>query len=53
MALISAYTFEAYQNLLIKRPGIFNILGIDFLIDDQLKVYLLELNYNPSLTRES
>lgn len=37
------------QNKLDPRVGMFDLLGLDFLIDDQLGVWLLECNVNPAL----
>eukprot|EP00162_Nutomonas_longa_P019223 comp30000_c0_seq1/m.63722 comp30000_c0_seq1/g.63722 ORF comp30000_c0_seq1/g.63722 comp30000_c0_seq1/m.63722 type:complete len:102 (+) comp30000_c0_seq1:1-306(+) len=34
-------------------PFCFEIFGLDFLIDQSLKVYLIEMNTNPSLEKDS
>ena len=33
-----------------RRIGCFGLYGFDLLIDDQMKVWLIEINVNPSLT---
>ena len=33
-----------------RRPGCFGLYGCDFMIDEQMKVWLIEINVNPSLT---
>lgn len=35
------------------RTGIFDFLGLDFLIDDELNVWFIEVNVNPALHRNS
>jgi len=37
------------QNRLNKVPGVFELFGCDFLVDSQMKVWLLEVNANPAL----
>lgn len=41
------------QDKLDTRAGIFDFLGLDFLIDTDLNVYLIEVNVNPALHRPS
>ena len=38
---------------LLKHPGVFEIFGMDFLIDDQLNLHFIELNYDPGIVNSS
>ena len=33
-----------------RRVGCFGLYGYDFMIDEQMKVWLIEINVNPALT---
>jgi len=40
---------NACKNKLDKAHGTFDLLGFDFMIDDNMKVWLIEINVNPAL----
>ena len=46
---IITYTIKAGKNKLDKRIGMFELLGVDILVDEQMKPYLLEINTNPAI----
>merc|ERR1712107_171139 len=41
-SLVTVY--EASKGLLERREGFFDLLGVDFMLDDQLGLHLLEVN---------
>uniref|UniRef100_H2ZJA2 Tubulin--tyrosine ligase-like protein 9 n=1 Tax=Ciona savignyi TaxID=51511 RepID=H2ZJA2_CIOSA len=41
--------FQAVRHKLECRLGFFDLIGCDFLVDDQFKITLLEMNCNPAL----
>lgn len=41
---------ESIRMRLKKRVGCFGLFGYDFMIDEQMKVWLIEVNVNPALT---
>ena len=41
---------ESIRMRLKRRAGCFGLYGCDFMIDEQMKVWLIEINVNPSLT---
>ncbi|CAL8107214.1 unnamed protein product [Calicophoron daubneyi] len=43
------HMFLASKNRLATRVGIFELYGLDFLIDQNMKVWLLEANTNPAM----
>lgn len=45
--------FEASRDLLERRRGYFDLLGIDFMLDEDLNPYLLEVNSNPAIWFDS
>lgn len=47
------WIFEASRGLLERRRGFFDLLGADFLLDDDLGLHLLEVNSNPALFFDS
>jgi hypothetical protein len=47
---ILAYTvFRSAQTSLVPKVGLFDLYGLDFMIDESLNVWLLEVNTNPAL----
>ncbi|XP_036918152.1 inactive polyglycylase TTLL10 isoform X2 [Sturnira hondurensis] len=49
MQQIMAHCFLAVKSKLECKLGYFDLIGCDFLIDDNFKVWLLEMNSNPAL----
>ncbi|KAM7542361.1 hypothetical protein Aperf_G00000014310 [Anoplocephala perfoliata] len=49
MRRISTNVFNAVKNELACRIGFFEIYGMDFMIDDDMKVWLIEINSNPAM----
>ncbi|VUZ49066.1 unnamed protein product [Hymenolepis diminuta] len=50
MRKISKRVFAAVKDKLACRMGFFEIFGMDFMIDDNMKVWLIEINTNPAMT---
>merc|ERR1712080_606835 len=46
---ICRLTFESVKDKLERKFGCFELFGFDFLIDDNLNPYLIEINTNPAL----
>ena len=46
---ILAYVLKCGEKKLIKRKGMFDLMGIDILLDENFKPYLLEMNMNPAI----
>lgn len=49
MKLALATVYQASKGLLEQRDGFFDMLGVDFMLDDQLNLHLLEVNSNPAI----
>ncbi|PIO38219.1 hypothetical protein AB205_0160800, partial [Aquarana catesbeiana] len=49
MQQIMIHCFLSVKSKLECRRGFFDLIGCDFLIDDDFKVWLLEMNCNPAL----
>ncbi|XP_065834366.1 protein polyglycylase TTLL10-like [Oscarella lobularis] len=49
MQQIMMKCFHSVRHRLKCRLGFFELLGFDFMIDDDMKVYLIEINVNPAL----
>jgi len=49
MKRILVLTFAAAKNKLMKKKGTYELLGCDFLVSNDLKPYLLEINTNPAM----
>ncbi|KAJ8257708.1 hypothetical protein GJAV_G00188840 [Gymnothorax javanicus] len=49
MQLIMTQCFLAVKAKLERKLGLFDLIGCDFMIDDDFKVWLLEMNSNPAL----
>eukprot|EP00795_Rhopilema_esculentum_P007069 gene7069-12708_t len=41
--------FKAVENKLERKCGYFDLLGFDFMVDDNMNIWLLECNVNPAL----
>eukprot|EP00929_Paragymnodinium_shiwhaense_P058983 TRINITY_DN29527_c0_g1_i1.p1 TRINITY_DN29527_c0_g1~~TRINITY_DN29527_c0_g1_i1.p1 ORF type:complete len:689 (+),score=126.76 TRINITY_DN29527_c0_g1_i1:53-2068(+) len=48
-----AWLFEASREQLQRRNGYFDLLGLDFMVDEDFKLYLLEVNSNPAIWFDS
>ncbi len=49
MREILKYTFACGEKRLQRKGGCFELMGVDFMIDDNFKPYLIEINTNPAL----
>ena len=47
--LIAQHVARAAQRKFIRRRGLFELLGLDFMVDAALKPWLIEVNTNPAL----
>ncbi|VDO61185.1 unnamed protein product [Schistosoma curassoni] len=43
------HVFTTVKNRLAAKIGFFELLGLDFMLDENMKVWLLEINSNPAL----
>lgn len=46
---IIAYVIKTGKEKLVKKNGFYELIGCDFLLDENLKPYLLEMNTNPAI----
>ncbi|XP_053315157.1 protein polyglycylase TTLL10-like [Spea bombifrons] len=53
MQVIMTHCFKTFKSKLACRRGYFDLIGCDFLIDENFQVWLLEMNCNPSLDTSS
>ena len=44
---------KASSNKLLRKHGYFDLLGFDFMLDDANKVYLIEVNTNPAMSKDN
>ncbi|KAI0238489.1 Protein polyglycylase TTLL10 [Lamellibrachia satsuma] len=49
MKLIMLHCFQAVRNHFVSKVGFFELYGFDFLIDNEMNVWLIEINQNPSM----
>ncbi|XP_028848871.1 protein polyglycylase TTLL10 isoform X2 [Denticeps clupeoides] len=49
MQQVIVHCFMAVKTKLERKLGLFDLIGCDFLIDEDFKVWLLEMNCNPAL----
>merc|ERR1719217_640243 len=47
------WLFEASKDQLQRRGGYFDLLGLDFMVDEDFKLHLLEVNSNPAIWFDS
>lgn len=50
MQSIMMWCYHAGRRKLDRRTGFFDLLGFDFLVDENMQVWLIEINDNPSLS---
>lgn len=50
---IMTQVLKSIEGKIDPRMGIFDFLGLDFLIDEELNVWFIETNVNPALHRNS
>lgn len=48
-----SHLFRASQGMLERKPGYFDLLGLDFMLDESLQLHLLEVNSNPAMFFDS
>jgi len=46
---IMKHTFKDVRHKLLPKVGVFELLGFDFMIDSEMKPWLIEVNINPAL----
>ncbi|GFR77987.1 protein polyglycylase TTLL10 [Elysia marginata] len=49
MQRISLHCFNSVKHKLQCKIGYFDLYGLDFMVDDEMKVWLIEINANPAL----
>ncbi|XP_045161705.2 probable beta-tubulin polyglutamylase isoform X2 [Mercenaria mercenaria] len=52
MKKIMIHCFNSVKHKLQSRIGFFDLFGLDFMIDTNMKTWLIEVNVNPSLAQE-
>jgi len=53
MKLAIAHLFRASSSVLERKTGYFDLLGLDFMLDERLQLHLLEVNSNPAMFFDS
>eukprot|EP00052_Salpingoeca_macrocollata_P020021 m.167611 g.167611 ORF g.167611 m.167611 type:complete len:372 (+) comp21131_c0_seq6:1021-2136(+) len=49
MKEIMGHCFRSARGVLAHRVGLFDLLGFDFMVDEDMNVWLIEVNVNPAL----
>lgn len=49
MMKILCYTVKSCQKKLVKRPGCFEFIGCDFMVDEKFNLYFIEMSENPGI----
>ena len=49
---VVSVVMQSFQPHMVKQSRVFQILGFDFLVDEELNVWFLEANKNPDLQRD-
>lgn len=44
------YCFNSVKHKLTSRMGLFDLYGLDFMIDENMRIYLIEVNVNPAMS---
>ncbi|CAE8639638.1 unnamed protein product [Polarella glacialis] len=53
MKRVIGHLFRASSKMLERKAGYFDLLGLDFMVDENLQLHLLEVNSNPAMFFDS